>query len=915
MGFGLPPETAMRACVIGTALARELGLPEQDVSDTFYATLLMHVGCTALAHETAAVFGDDLTVNSAVARTNFADPRDVFKTMIPEATHGMATLARGRAGAFIVTRGKAFGRRFDTGACEVARETARRIGLSEGVQQGLYEVQEWWNGAGAPRGLRADEIALPARIARAATDAALFNDFGGPDLAVDALARRSGGMLDPSIVNVFLASASQLLAAATAHDPRERILDIEPHPVIERGSAELPDVARAFGDIVDLKTPYTHGHSSEVARLACAAAGRLSLDQTTRAQLEVAALLHDLGRVGISNAVWEKRGPLTAAEWEQVRMHPYHSERVLATSRALEPIARLAGMHHERLDGSGYHRGCRGRDIPVACRVLAASDAFQAMTQPRPHRAPLPAEKAGQELARAGRAGHLDSDAVAAVLEAAGQRRSLRRRDLRPAGLSEREMEVLRLVAEGRSNRDIAKRLYISPRTADHHVQHIYAKIGVSSRAAAALNEFVRSHHGTGTAVLLMGYVLAARGFAKRLSSRIRLATVLAAMAALMAIAAPIDVSRASSTIGTFDPRSGAVFLLTNDPAGNEILVLARSDDGTLTQVGAPVPTRGLGGSDPPPDPLRSQGALVISDAGAGAGKPVLLAVNAGSNEISSLAVEAGGLRFIGKTQAGGIRPTSIAVHEDRVYVMNAGSGTISGFRMNTSGGLVPLPDSNRLLTGAAAADPAQIGFSPDGSCLVVTSKATNLIDTYAVQGDGYARHRGLFPSSGRMPYGFGFDKRGHVVVSEIFEGFGTMTSSASSYGLSPDCALEPIDGPVGNDEGTACWVVVPNSGLFAYVSNTGTGSISAYGIDRDGGLGLRDPSAATTGPASGDSPDFFSMPIDMALSRGSDYLYVHRAGSNSIGGYGVEGDGRLTHVSDTNLPVPPALAEGIAAI
>ena len=294
-------------------------------------------------------------------------------------------------------------------------------------------------------------------------------------------------MLDPAVVDAFLANDTELLDDAMAQDPRERILEVEPEPVIQKDGAELRDVARAFGDIADLKTPYTHGHSSAVATLACAAADRLRLDSTTRSQLEVAALLHDLGRVGISNAVWEKPGPLTAAEWEQVRMHPYYSERILATSRALEPVAPIAGMHHERLDGSGYHRGCRGRDIPIACRILAAADAFQAMTQPRPHREALTADHAQEELATASRAGQFDPDVVAAVLEAAGQQRPGRRRDLRPAGLSEREVEVLRLVAEGCSNRELARRLFISPRTADHHVQHIYTKIGVSSRAAAAL--------------------------------------------------------------------------------------------------------------------------------------------------------------------------------------------------------------------------------------------------------------------------------------------------------------------------------------------------------------------------------------------------------------------------------------------
>jgi HD-GYP domain-containing protein (c-di-GMP phosphodiesterase class II) len=487
LGFGLPPETAMRACLIGTALAQELGVSADEVADTFYVSLLLHVGCTAFAHEAAAAMGDDLTVNSAVAKTDFADASDVLKTFIPDATRGMKPLSRARAATFIVTHGKRFGRRHETASCEVARETARRLGLPGSLQRALYEIHEWWSGGGAPRGLKGEEIALPARIARVAGDAALFDDIGDVDFAVDALRRRAGGMLDPSIVRVFIANARPLLAHASVGDPRERILEVEPEPVLERNQSELSQVAAAFGDLADLKTPFTHGHSKGVASLARAAAERLRLDAATVSRLHVAAQLHDLGRVGVSNAIWEKPGPLTAAEWEQVRMHPYHSERILATSHALEPIAPIAGMHHERLDGSGYHRGCPGREIPPACRILAAADAFQAMTQTRPHRDALTPERAGEQLVRESRAGRLDPDAVAAVLDVAGQQRSGRRRDLRPAGLSEREIEVLRLVAEGCSNREVAKRLHISPRTADHHVQHIYTKIGVSSRAAAAL--------------------------------------------------------------------------------------------------------------------------------------------------------------------------------------------------------------------------------------------------------------------------------------------------------------------------------------------------------------------------------------------------------------------------------------------
>jgi len=180
LGFGLPPETAMRSCLIGTALARELDVAEKDVADTFYTSLMLHVGCPAFAHEAAAAMGDELTVNSAVAKTNFADPRDVLKTFIPEATRGMSPRSQVRATTFIVTRGKSFGKRYETASCEVARETARRLGLSGSLQRALYEVHEWWKGGGAPRGLKGEEIALPARIARVASDAALFDDIGGP---------------------------------------------------------------------------------------------------------------------------------------------------------------------------------------------------------------------------------------------------------------------------------------------------------------------------------------------------------------------------------------------------------------------------------------------------------------------------------------------------------------------------------------------------------------------------------------------------------------------------------------------------------------------------------------------------------------------------------------------------------------
>jgi HD-GYP domain-containing protein (c-di-GMP phosphodiesterase class II) len=484
LGYSLPAESAMRASLIGTALARRMGVSEELTAEVFYVSLLFHVGCLTYSHETAAALGDDVAVHRAVVRMD--SPVGVFTVLLPELTRGLPVGARLKAAAALTTRGPGFSKQHDMASCETARATARRIGLPSAVSDALYDVHECWNGRGA-RGLRGEEIAPSARIARVATEAAFRAAIGGREATTTGLRRWAGKSLDPNVVRVFTAEATGILAEADAGDPRTRILEVEPEPVVDIDEQQLPMVAAAFADLADLKSPYLHGHSTDVARLSVEAANRLRLDGSTISRLEVASLLHDLGRAAVSNAVWDKPGPLTSIEWEQVRMHPYHSERILATSMSLAPMSAIAGLHHERLDGSGYHRGCRGADIVMAARILAAADSFQAMTQDRPHRARLEPERADEELGREARARRLDADAVAAVRDVAGEQPSKTKRDLRPAGLSEREVEVLRLVAAGCSNPDIGRRLGISHRTAEHHVQHIYTKLGVSTRPAAAL--------------------------------------------------------------------------------------------------------------------------------------------------------------------------------------------------------------------------------------------------------------------------------------------------------------------------------------------------------------------------------------------------------------------------------------------
>jgi HD-GYP domain-containing protein (c-di-GMP phosphodiesterase class II) len=496
LGFALPQGESLRACVLATALARRLDLPEDEVRAVYYTALLQHLGCVGFAHETARVFGDELAMNAAVARTDVASTRDLFTTFLPELTGGHGPAGKARLALATLGAGPRFGERFSTATCEVGRATARRLGLPDAVQHALYHVQEWWNGGGAPGRLSGEDIPLAARVAGLAATATLFAGIGGTEAAVTAVTDRAGGLLDPALAHRFRHAAPDLLGQLHAGDVGDLALAAEPLPHVMISDEELAAAAAAFGDLADLKNPYTHGHSQQVAALAEPAAARLGLSADDVRRVKLAALTHDLGRVAVSNAVWEQPRALGSNEWERVRTHAYCSERILAGSAALRPVARWAGMHHERLDGSGYHRGCGAGEQPAAVRVLAAADAFQAMTRTRPHRPAHPPDRAAALLRGQVRDGAFDREAVEAVLTAAGHGIDPERRGsraLRPAGLSEREVEVLALVARGLANKEIARRLVISRRTAEHHVQHIYTKIGVASRAAAAL--FAMEHH------------------------------------------------------------------------------------------------------------------------------------------------------------------------------------------------------------------------------------------------------------------------------------------------------------------------------------------------------------------------------------------------------------------------------------
>lgn len=369
--------------------------------------------------------------------------------------------------------------------CEIGQSIAARLGLGAGVIRALGDVFERWDGGGVPGKASGEQIALPARVATLALDAELSFRFGG-ESAVRMLARqRSGGQYDPALVACVL-ERPQLCTCFVTPAPWDDVLQFEPGPRPMLLGTQVDEAVRAIADFADLRTPFTSGHSAAVAEL-CEAAGRkLRMPEAELVALRRAAYIHDVGAAAISVSVWEKPGPLSDGEWERVRLHPYFTERIVARSPTLRAIGELAGLHHERLDGSGYHRQLRRPVLPIAACVLAAAEAYRGMTEARPHRPAMAPSQAASELHTQVHRGLLDPDAVAAVLDAAGLAGATPRRR-RPAGLSEREREVLVLLAKGMTNKQIAYALTISPATVDHHVRHIYNKIDCTTRIAATL--------------------------------------------------------------------------------------------------------------------------------------------------------------------------------------------------------------------------------------------------------------------------------------------------------------------------------------------------------------------------------------------------------------------------------------------
>jgi HD-GYP domain-containing protein (c-di-GMP phosphodiesterase class II) len=485
LGMGLPFEHGLQSTLVAMRLGERLGIDVETASQTYYACLLFYVGCTADAEVTAEIFRDDTALITYFTPVMFGSRAEVIAGIMRAlAPPGAAPPVRAAQIARRLPKAVGGHKRHLIALCEVAQMLTDRLGLPGALQALWVHLTERWDGKGEPGRLKGDQIPLPLRIVHVARDATFQYMLGGGERAARVIGERAGGAFDPAIAGLLAREATEIFALEADASAWDETLACEPTaPLILRGEA-IDRALAAMGDFADLASPYLVGHSAGIAELVTAAAQRWHFGVADLVTVRRAALVHDLGRVAVPVRIWQKPGALTPDEWERVRLHAYHSERVLTRSPGLAVLAPVATAHHERCDGSGYHRGTAAAALTPPARLLAAADAYHAMTEPRPHRDAFLPERAAETLTGEARAGRLDADAVTAVLEAAGQQVP---RIERPAGLTEREAEVIGLLARGLQTKQIARALGISVKTADHHIQNAYGKIGVSTRAAATL--------------------------------------------------------------------------------------------------------------------------------------------------------------------------------------------------------------------------------------------------------------------------------------------------------------------------------------------------------------------------------------------------------------------------------------------
>jgi HD-GYP domain-containing protein (c-di-GMP phosphodiesterase class II) len=488
LGMGQPMEFALSSCILAVRLAEKCSYSEEALREVYYQALLRYIGCNSETDWLASIVRDEQRLRADFTR--------IDQGSLPAVLHAfVGAILQANAGDTSVDLARVIGhgllasshiKPMFAGHCEVAQRLAERFGFDQNVVYGLGQLYERWDGKGSPRGLKGEAIAPAVLVVTLAQDMVLFHRLGGVDAALNVARERRSRAYAPFLVEVFCAHVEELCIDLDQEPSWSSVLELEPGPKDGLTEEQLDNACRAFADFVDIKSAYTLTHSSGVADLAAEAARLGGLPASDVTMIWRAALVKEIGRTGISSSIWEKTAALTEREWERVRLHTYYAERIFAGTPALAKLGGLASLHHERLDGSGYHRGLPTASLSLAARILAAADVYHSLTEARPYRPAVEPEAAAQEVRGQVRLGKLDGEAVNYVLSAAGHRVRTRRKEM-IAGLSERELDVLRLLSRGLTIKQMASQLIISEKTVDSHIQHIYNKVGVSTRAGATM--------------------------------------------------------------------------------------------------------------------------------------------------------------------------------------------------------------------------------------------------------------------------------------------------------------------------------------------------------------------------------------------------------------------------------------------
>ena len=492
LGVGLPLEHTLRACYIALHTASELDLDADTREDVFWTVLLKDTGCTGFNTQAAAfIQGDEIAAKRQLLfYMDGGKLRDTLEWAYGFVGSQLNPLARAGRLMDFMANGRDFFREGFFSATEVAQRIAARLGMRQQVCTALSAYFERWDGKGMPRGLRGEAIPIASRVAYASTYFEVFHHLGGPEAAHQIAATRRESAFDPAVVEAFLRASRRLGFWAPLYDESvlQMVLSLKPGgPVAVAQEADLEAVAHAFADFVDMKSPYFAGHSRRVAALAANLGRRLKLAAAEIAALHRAALMHDVGFVAIpSFTVNKPPHERSAPDEEAILRHPQHVETFLQPVATLAPERAMVANHHERPDGLGP-RGLPWEQVPVGARVIAVVDRFDELTHDQPGALALTPEQALEEL-RAGSGSALDPDVLRALVDELGAANGTSgARGAWPAGLTEREVEVLRLLGRGMNRREIANTLVISDATARHHLEHIYGKLGTTTRVGAVL--------------------------------------------------------------------------------------------------------------------------------------------------------------------------------------------------------------------------------------------------------------------------------------------------------------------------------------------------------------------------------------------------------------------------------------------